>query len=267
MPGENIDGLEMTIDRRGRPVPVLWESKEESDRIRRDITIGTDEFAVMVTEALERKTPLSVVRMADGEDEIILYCKARAPEDLMEIYIETWRTRLGVQGITCGEMWRRLDYAATQTLLFSPDGERWYMRAHWPMREKLIEIYYPYRTPVAVKRRWFQIAGHVLIINGYQKYVDMIRKNLPEGVKLSHISIRNWRETDRVIAEAAKNDAPLVLFSAGPAGKCIARPLSDQGKVVLDVGDGMGSWWWEKGKGPNGETMDTEGNIIQPRHK
>lgn len=254
--------MQMTKDRRGRPVPVLWESKAESDRIRRDVTIGTDDFAEMVTAALEKNERLAVVRMSDGEDEIILYCKSHTPSAKLEIFERDWRVRLGVEGISCGEMLKRLSDAATQTQWFAPDGERWYMRQHWDMRDKLIEIYYPYRTPVAIKRKWFEIAGHVLIINGYQGYVDRVCADAPAGVQVSHISILNWRETDQVIEAAIKSPARLVLFSAGPAGKMIAEPISLSGKVVLDVGDGMGSFWWEKGVGPNGESMDTKGNII-----
>jgi prefoldin subunit 5 len=116
---------------------------------------------------------------------------------------------------------------------------------------------------VEMKRQMFQAAGKVLIINGYKQYVDAIRAGSPEGVEIIHTSIRQWQDTEDVIKEAAAETTPLVLVSAGPAGKYMIPEIAKQGKVVLDIGDGMGSFWWENGVAPDGRIMNTNGELEE----
>ena len=235
--------MRMVVNRQGRQVPWEWANRAEHERIWRDQTIKTDEFAKIVDETLMALEPLSAVRMSDGEDDIIYFCATHRHDELMRCFPDEWNERFGTTGILCGEMARRLRIGGTEATYFAPDGERNHLRQHFPLRDKILHILYPDLLTIDQKARWFGLAGHVAVLNGSVEYTNQIRDRAPTGVTVTHIIMRNWTEQDQAIEQAKQLDAPLVLWSGGPAGKYIGPELAKAGKVAIDIGHAMRTWW------------------------
>ena len=89
--------MKMIQNRQGRMVPELWASRDEHYRIKDNLMIGSDDFGSVILAALYYREPLSVVRMSDGEDELLLYCKSRPAEELVpnRQFPMDWQKRLG----------------------------------------------------------------------------------------------------------------------------------------------------------------------------
>src|SRR5690242_11141954 len=98
--------LRMIVNHLGKPLEVL----------------SSDELFSVVLRALQEAKPLSIVRMSDGEEKILRYCKAHKPSEPMTQFGPEWGRRFGVFGITCGVMKARLDHAALDCTYYAPDG-------------------------------------------------------------------------------------------------------------------------------------------------
>jgi hypothetical protein len=98
-----------------------------------------------------------------------------------------------------------------------------------------------------MKIQLFKTAGHVLFIHRNTSTADamQIRAKWGLGVKVTYLKLASWRDSESVIEKAKSIDAPLVLFSAGPASKYIGPEISTSGlipRVTLDIGNVADYW-------------------------
>lgn len=195
-----------------------------------------------VINALRDHTPLSIVRMSDGEEKILSYCKAHRPDAPMHQFNDTWRRKYGVEGITCGAMRQRLESAAKECTYFAPDGGEEFFDAHFPERLPFAEIYFPHRWSRLAKRELLDFAGCVTVVNTDRMVME--RMHAGSGAAISWVPLTSWREQDAVAQRCIDDISRLVLVSAGPASKCIIPRIAAQGnKVVLDIGSAAPHWW------------------------
>lgn len=215
-------------------------------------TMSANSFYMLVGDALKAKKRLSVVRMGDGEQALLKECFndsddiyfSSLPNDLMQT--------LGCYGITKTELYNRLIEAGNKCTYFAPSisgvhSPKFNLYGYFKQRTRYVDNFFVNAWDEEMKINLFKEAKHVLFIHRNASTADamQIRAQGGLGVKVSFIKLDNWKETGDVIEKANKNNAPLVLFSGGPAGKYIAPIISSKGnipKVVLDLGNAADHW-------------------------
>jgi hypothetical protein len=232
-----------------QPTPP-WQAEVINHRGENVYVLGSDLLAdQIVPDYIGSGVPLSIVRMSDGEEKILSWCKSHVPNGPMNQFTDTWRKKYGVDGITNGEMRRRLEDAAAECTYFAPDGGEWFFEKHFTKRMPFAEIYFPHRWSRGQRQYILAKAKHVLVINarmGLHKDLQSSRYNVT-GCRFSHITLNHWTQSETVIDLACKHDAPLVFASCGPASKYIIPRIAQSGKVVLDMGSGAPHFWCIRG--------------------
>jgi hypothetical protein len=233
-------------------------SKEKYDLCRN--TISSNAFYLMVGDALSCGMALSVVRMADGErhllEEILSGIGDREwMESPVTGYDDAWMKRMGVYGITRRELHLRLIEAAKNCEFFAPSlsgihKPEYEMHSFFPPRDRYVDNFFPNAWTDEMKINLYRKAGHVLFIHCNPNSAAALKLRLENvlGVKVSYIQMAKWQDAEGVVAEAAKNAAPLVIFSAGPANKFIGPRIAHEGrtgKVTLDIGQASDRWLLE----------------------
>lgn len=235
-------------------------------------TISANAFFLIAQDRLMRRQSLSVVRMADGElslwKESYEYCHSDDPklDPIVQTHTEKWRKNLGVEGITCREMWRRLHSAAISCDYFAPSisglvNSDFDLYGCFPPREKYVDIFFINAWTEEMFTHLYKEAKHVLIIHRNPDTVKAFTWRAKEylGVKVSWIKQEKWEDVTETIEQAAECDAPLVMASLGPAGKFAIPKIAVGGKwpkVCLDVGNSVDSvilfeTWFEDQKKKN----------------
>lgn len=235
------------------PVPLSRAMVAYAER-----TMSPSAFYAVATSALLERAALSVVRMGDGERHLLddardhLETGEVAAPDGMGI---EWLMRMGCASMPRKEMVRRLQFAAKSATYFAPsitglinDRFALYDALRDPRRVYLDNFFVNTWTDEQ-RIALYQRAGHVLFIHRNAHTADSLQLRLQGqlGVKVDYIALSDWRETIRAEVQAYANTAPLVLVSAGPAGKYIIPMIADRGgKVVLDLGNAADHWTLEK---------------------
>lgn len=216
-------------------------------------TMSPRAFYQVVLNAMDDKKPLSVVRMGDGERLLMDMTQGDASDEiLVRPGYEKWMKMLGLVGISKYEMHRRLVYAERTADYFAPSvtglyNEGFNLYDSFRNRKVYVDNFFVNDWETSMKETLFRKAGHVLCIHANPHTADsmQLRVQANLNVKVSYIPLSNWDQSERVIEAASKNDAPLVLFSGGPACKYIGYVISRGGnlpKVVLDLGNAMDHW-------------------------
>jgi hypothetical protein len=210
-------------------------------------TISSRAFYYLTHDALTRGQGLSVVRMGDGERQLAYSCMAHLlePEKIVSDFDEEWRVRLGVEGITYGLLWRRMKSAANLSKYFAPNinglvmPEQFGLYHLFEPRKQYVDNFFCNDWTPEQLIALYKEARHVLFIHANRGLADAFQIRLKNklGVKLSYLQLAHWRDAENVANMAKAFDAPLVIFSAGPASKWIAVELEQQRKVALDVGN------------------------------
>lgn len=213
-------------------------------------TISSNTLYMLVGNALVCKDALSVVRMADGEKILHDYCRGKG--ELLPIMDEKWKKQYGIEGIENEELLRRLDIAAKDCTYFAPSVSGiqrpdFNLYNIFPGRKHYADNFFADAWSETMKIQLFNVAHHVLFIHYNTCTADamQIRAKWGLNVKVTYLKLTNWRETEDVIERAKSIDAPLVLFSAGPAGKYIGPKIATTGnipKVTLDIGHAADHW-------------------------
>src|SRR5580692_8281341 len=212
-------------------------------------TISAHTFYMIVGDALSTGKPISVVRMGDGECALL---KAPDNDDLVTCITEDLQARLGLTGITNREARKRIILAAEKCSHFAPSlsgiqRPDFDLYQFFPPRPRYVDNFFVNIWDEKMKIDLFRKAGHVLFIHGNAHTADslQLRAQANIGVKVTYLPLKDWRHASEVAWKAASIDAPLVLFSAGPAGKWIGPSVSTSGsvpKVVLDIGNSADYW-------------------------
>jgi len=211
-------------------------------------------FYYLVGDALASRTPLSVVRMGDGEREILEECKWKRElgygSNVVSIRDEEWRTRLGFDGITYDEVYRRIIEAGDTCSHFAPSVSGLAMPDfdlfdYFQPRAQYVDNFFVNIWQTNYQVDLYKAAGNILFIHRSRGAADalQIRCKNKLGVKVSYLELSRWQQTDDVIAQAVANtEARLVLFAGGPASKYLSPRIAASNKVVLDVGNTTDHW-------------------------
>jgi hypothetical protein len=211
-------------------------------------------FYYLVGDALLSRTPLSVVRMGDGEREIMAECLRKIMEDrgheLVSVRDTEWRTRLGFDGITVNEAYRRLSEAGNTCSHFAPSVSGLAMHefdlfGYFLAREQYLDNFYVNIWNTQYKVDLYKAAQNILFIHRSRGAADALQIRCKDklGVRVSYLELSNWRQTEDVIEQAIANtDARLVLFAGGPVSKYLSPRIAASNKVVLDIGNTTDHW-------------------------
>lgn len=218
-------------------------------------TISSNTFYMLVCDALRTKKPLSVIRMGDGEVELLKACEDHTtPEELVSIenYDGEWFKKLGCYGITKTELFTRLIAAANHCTYFAPSisgiiNNNFSLHHKFMPRDRYADNFFVNVWTEEMKIALFKEAKHVLFIHRNLASADALQIRAKYGldVKVTYVNLSTWQQAESVIREANTIDAPLVLFSGGPANKFIATRIATEGnipKVVLDLGNASDYW-------------------------
>lgn len=226
----------------------MFEPKElsKSDVKRCLDTISPNAFYMLVTNALIRKSELSVVRMGDGERRLVEWCNGlEGPPDW-------WMRKMGIEGIDKNDLMVRMNVAAEMCSYFAPSisgilNPKFDLYSLFPKRSRYVDNFFVNAWTEEMKIQLFRLAGHVLLIHGNAETADamQIRSQRHLQVKVSYLKLTNWQQADHIVDAASTIDAPLVLFSAGPGSKYIGPLIASSGnipKVTLDIGNAADEW-------------------------
>ena len=208
-------------------------------------TISSNTFFMLVGDALIRRKTLSVVRMGDGEVALFDYCLGLRTNPWDAIKLDN----MGVAGITKPLLLSRLQKAATSCTYFAPSISGIWRKDYdnytpFHERTQYVDNFFVNAWSEEMITQLFLEAKHVLLIHRNAETADamQIRAKYGLGVKVTFIKMNSWQESEDVIRRAICVDAPLVLFSGGPACKYIGLEIAFYNKVVLDIGNSIDRW-------------------------
>ena len=218
--------------------------------------MSANTFYMVVGHALVAQQRLAIVRMGDGErelmDDCIAACDAGNGDHVVDTRDDPWLERMGCLGITKKVLLARLESAANSCTHFAPSLSGIQLSEYqlYPLfspRECYVDNFFCNSWTETMKIRLFQQAQHVLFIHRSPSMADAMQIRAKEalGVKVTYLCLDNWRQSEQVIESAGRNEAPLVLFSGGPANKYIGPEIALKGrmpKVVLDLGNSADAW-------------------------
>ena len=216
-------------------------------------TISANTFYLLVRDALDRHQPLSVIRIADGEKKIVEHCRMTSNDGILEPFAgfsEDWLRQYGCLGISKQLIYDRITEAWMECTWRAPSVSGITNPAYdvyelFDTRDKYVDNFFPNSWSDEQKLDLFKAAGHVIFVHGNRSLADAMQNRARKyhGVKVSWLELRSWEQADGVIEAADRlKDAPLVIFSAGPAGKYIGPRIAACGKVTLDIGAAAERW-------------------------
>jgi hypothetical protein len=218
-------------------------------------TMSSNTFYMLVGNALVNSKPLSVVRMGDGERQL-LHAAMQSPIHNQATIEEQadpigWLKRMGCYGISNSELINRLGWAADECSYFAPSIsgiqlDNFNLYDLFQPRTKYVDNFFCNAWTEEMKIQLFNTAKHVLFIHRNTSAADamQIRAKYALDVKVTYIKLESWTQSEEVIEKGSKIEAPLVLFSAGPASKYIGHRIATSGisKVSLDIGNAADYW-------------------------
>lgn len=214
-------------------------------------TVSSNTFFMLVLDAIVSRKELSAVRMGDGERHLLDWCDGKP---LPEIIDGSWQKRMGVEGISKEELKYRLTRAAITCTHFAPSltgiqRPEFELYSCFTLRGRYIDNFFCNAWTEEMKIQLFQTAKHVLFIHRNPATADAMqiraKWGLDPSVKVSYLKLTNWQESEVVVERARSIEAPLVLFSAGPASKYIGPEIAKTGsfpRVTLDIGNAADYW-------------------------
>lgn len=217
-------------------------------------TISANAFYMIVGDALSRGDELSVVRMADGERRLLIDCIENPDTYPLVGFGEPWMTRMGCAGISPAELNKRLNWAAQECTYFAPSlsgiHNPEYDLYSFGSRFRFVDNFFPNLWTDEMKIALYKKAGHVLFIHNNPNSAKALTLRLKWvlDVKVTWLKLEKWQDAEGVIAAAAECDAPLAIFSAGPASKYIGPRIASNRsypKVALDIGQASDRWLLE----------------------
>lgn len=222
-------------------------------------TVSSNTFYMLVGDALMSGRDLSVVRMGDGEVELMQRMENKNPTAVVDSHSNEWLNQMGCHGIMRAVLRQRLQVAAEEATYFCPSIsgiqlEGFNVYSLFRPRDFYIDNFWCNAWTEEMKIQLFQAAKHVLFIHRNRASANamQIRAKYGLGVRVTFLELGTWQDTERVIEQASAIDAPLTIFSAGPAGKYIGPRISRGGripKVVLDIGNAADYWLLSSLKG------------------
>lgn len=236
-------------------------SRDEVDRWAHR-TISPRAFYAILANRLRHREPLSVVRMGDGERELFAACtdaiKAGLQSEHVCTFDKAWRTRMGIEGITWGKLLANMVNAMTEAEYYGPSvsglTNRNYCLYDWFERyvsrtvedhKKIVDNFFVNDLKPEQHAELYKAAGKIIIVHRNPVTANCLarRAKMYLNVNVVHVPMETWQQADVVVDACAELfDYPLALVSAGPASKWIIPELAKQGRVAIDLGNGMDHW-------------------------
>ncbi|BAG41707.1 hypothetical protein [Ralstonia phage phiRSL1] len=218
-------------------------------------TMSAWAFYYLVGDALINNRSLSVARMGDGERQLMESCadaskRWRAADSMVSDYDEAWRKRMGIEGITYGELHRRLLSAGNDSDYFAPNISgitQPYYSVHdlFRPREQYVDNFFVNVWTQQAQAELYKTAGSLIFLHASRGLADALQIRCRDvlGVRVHYFELNNWRQLDEAVEHIIGLDAPLVLYSGGPALKCLGADVTRySNKVVLDIGNAADYW-------------------------
>lgn len=221
-------------------------------------TISSNAFYYIVQNSLACRYPLSVVRMGDGERTLLDSC-VKARDNGKYHYPVTdfdveWRIRMGIEGITYANLHDRLLAAGDGCNYFAPNvngltDERYSLYGHFRAKHYVDNFFVNQWSNAQLEELYKATAdnGGIVFLHANRGLADAFQIRLQKlGVHLQYLELNKWEQGEYIIKQVLAIDAPLVLFSGGPALKYIGPRIAIesfssghyyQPKVVLDIGN------------------------------
>jgi hypothetical protein len=221
-------------------------------------TISSMTLFHLVMDRLVTCQGTSVVRMADGEG---IFMRAVTPYNLDTVLTcfpgyenveptaqEAFVRRIGLHGITYGELERRIDLAAHATDYLAPSttgihGGSYDVYEYYGSHPRLAEHFFVNiwpRIPGLIDKL-YDTADGVILINGNTELADEFQRRL-SAATVKHLKLAGWQQTEEIFEQVARLPQQLVLCSVGMAGKYLVPKIASLGKVALDVGNSAPLW-------------------------
>jgi len=223
----------------------MWEPvKLTEQQIERCLnTISPNTFHMIVGSALVSGKGLSAVRMGEGELKLC-HC-LKQDGDLNEWFSKEWLVRCGVDGIDKKELTTRVFAAINNCDYFSPSisgiinpiFDLYFLRSEQRYVDNFFVNFWSEEQIVQLYKQ----AKHVVLLHANEGTGVAFNRRANDylGIKATYLPLSNWVQSESIIEQVKQLDAPLILFSGGPASKYIASEIAKTNKVVLDIGNSI----------------------------
>jgi hypothetical protein len=194
--------------------------------------------------------------MGDGEKRLFEHCASHGGEVVPpnSPFDRAWLRQMGCLGIPCGELYVRLKRAAEECTYFAPQlmgaqRPEFDVAATFRPRDRYVDNWFVREWETKLQDALLRAAKKVCFIHGDEAVIGKFRKRFigsaPNGLLAVH-QLCCWKESDEVVERVKNDDAPLVLYAGGPAGKFIGPAIASGGgrpKVVIDLGQAAAKEW------------------------
>lgn len=245
---------DQTITKREVAENFPLSRQEALDYARR--TISPRAFYEIVYQTLKAGSRLSVIRMGDGERQLLIDATHAIilgqGDALVSSYDKAWRQRLGVEGLSWAELSNRIINGIKSADFFGPNvnglSQPDYSVYPWhkihAADRQLVDNFFVNDWTLEQRTTLLKTAKNVLVLHANpvtaNTFARRARAYLDVGIR--HIPLASWDQAEQALAQSEQWKYPLALVSAGPASKWIIGRLALQGKVALDLGNAMDHW-------------------------
>ena len=214
-------------------------------------TIGAHAFYRIVKRHLKSTYPgISVVRMGDGERQIMLLGNSSERIESDINHDSNWLFRLGIEGMRRADAKDLLYQAASKCTFFAPNTNGLSIKGYsvyefFPERNSYVDNFFVNSWTEEMILGLYRKAGHVLLLHNNAQTADSLQLRLQGNdiAKVDFLKLTKWQEAQEVLDKAKNSVAPLVLVSAGPGSKWIIPEIATgTSKVVLDIGNAIDHW-------------------------
>jgi hypothetical protein len=217
-------------------------------------TLSSWGFYYILGDALLNRKPISTVRMGDGERILLDACVKASLEERghlpVDSYDQAWRERMGIEGITFNDLYRRIRRAGEECSHFGPNisgltQDYYSVYSYFSPRQQYVDNFWVNAWNSQAKAELYKAAGSILFFHRNQGTGDALQRRCKEllNVDVTFVQLDSWQKSQQAINRAISHPAPLVLFSGGPASKYISPEIAAHApKVVLDLGNSVDQW-------------------------
>jgi hypothetical protein len=208
--------------------------------------LSSDALLLLVCDALARAEPFSTVRMGDGEKAILDYANALPAASFLTN--RTWQEEYGLVGADYYKVAAGLRQAArtanilclnTAGLMLPNYDIAPYLAPRSLYGEGLYAHSWAYMGRVYDLMKY---TGEIAVVCRDSQY---IARELAHKFRRPFVSVEyaSWRDADEVKRLLTGTRIGLVFVSGGPSGKVVCTELAAVGKVAIDVGSAMKTFW------------------------
>lgn len=208
--------------------------------------ISCDALLIITMDAIARKSPLSLIRMGDGEASIMRGAK--------KAYLtnEMWLNEYGVKGCDLFSLGEQLKRATEQADWYCPSISGLVYRDYEIIslganRKQYGEGLFAYTWSCMgrVKELMENSGGVGIVCRNSLEVADRLFMKYGKpalGVECAEYS--SWNDYEFALEEIGKMKSHLVLVAGGPSAKMLCVEASKKhGKVVIDIGSALIKNW------------------------